>query len=39
MPCYTTVRTMITDLALAIDSAKTLGWTVEANRARICAGA
>ena len=35
MPCYTTVRTTITDLALAIDSAKKLGWTVEKNPQRL----
>ncbi len=34
MPCYTTVRTTITDLALAIESARKLGWTVEANPQR-----
>ncbi len=35
MPCYTTVRTTITDLALAIESARKLGWTVEKNPERL----
>ena len=35
MPCYTTVRTTITDLALAIESAKKLRWTVEKNLERL----
>ena len=35
MPCYTTVRTQIRDLALAIESARKLGWTVEENPERI----
>ncbi len=35
MPCYTTVRTTITDLALAIESARKLGWTVENNPERL----
>ncbi len=35
MPCYTTVRTTITDLPLAIESAKKLGWTVKKNPERL----
>ncbi len=35
MPCYTTVRTEIRDLALATDSATKLGWTVEKNPQRL----
>ncbi len=35
MPCYTTVRTIITDLALATESARRLGWTVEKNPERL----
>ena len=35
MPCYTTVRTQIRDLALAMESAKKLGWTVESNPERL----
>ena len=35
MPCYTTVRTQIRDLATAIESAKKLGWTVEKNPQRL----
>ncbi len=35
MLCYTTVRTTITDLALAIESARKLGWTVEKNPQRL----
>ena len=38
MPCYTTVRTQIRDLNLAIDSARQLGWTVEKNPARLGQG-
>ena len=38
MPCYTTVRTQIRDLALAIESAKGLGWTVESNPERLGQG-
>ena len=38
MPCYTTVRTTISDLALAIESAKKLGWTVEKNSERLGQG-
>ncbi len=38
MPCYTTVRTQIRDLNLAIESAKQLGWTVEKNPERIAQG-
>ena len=38
MPCYTTVRTQIRDLALAIESAKKLGWTVEKNSERFGQG-
>ncbi len=34
MPCYTTVRTTITDITLAIESARKLGWTVEKNPER-----
>ena len=35
MPCYTTVRTQIRDLALAIDSARKLGWINEKNPQRL----
>ncbi len=35
MPCYTTVRTTITDLTLASESARKLGWTVEKNPQRL----
>ncbi len=38
MPCYTTVRTQIRDLNLAIESAKQLGWTVEKNPERLGQG-
>ena len=38
MPCYTTVRTTITDLDLAIESANKLGWTVEKNPERFSQG-
>ena len=38
MPCYTTVRTQIRDLALAIESARKLGWTVEKNPERLGQG-
>ena len=38
MPCYTTVRTTITDLALALDSARKLGWKVERNPQRLGQG-
>ena len=38
MPCYTTVRTQIRDLAVAIESARRLGWTVEKNPARLGQG-
>ena len=31
MPCYSTISTTITDLALATESARKLGWTVERN--------
>ena len=38
MPCYTTVRTQIRDLDLAIESARKLGWTVEKNPERFGQG-
>ena len=38
MPCYTTVRTTITDITLAIESARKLGWTVERNPERFGQG-
>ena len=38
MPCYTTVRTQIRDLALAIESARKLGWTVDTNPQRLGQG-
>ncbi|MCZ6689315.1 MAG: hypothetical protein O7H41_06900 [Planctomycetota bacterium] len=38
MPCYTTVRTQIRDLALATESARKLGWTVEKNPQRLGQG-
>ncbi len=38
MPCYTTVRTQIRDLNLAIESARKLGWTVEKNPERLGQG-
>ncbi len=34
MPCYSTVKTEIRDLVLAIESAKKLGWTIESNPER-----
>ena len=38
MPCYTTVRTTITDLALAIESARKLGWTIQKTSQRLGQG-
>ncbi|MCZ6690209.1 MAG: hypothetical protein O7H41_11435 [Planctomycetota bacterium] len=38
MPCFTTVRTQIRDLALAIESAKKLGWKIESNPERFGQG-
>ncbi len=38
MPCYTTVRTQIRDLALATEAAKKLGWTIESNPERFGQG-
>ena len=38
MPCYTTVRTQIRDLSLAIESAKKLGWKIESNPERFGQG-
>ena len=39
MPCYTTVRTQIRELAIAIESAKKLGWKIESNPERFGQGA
>jgi hypothetical protein len=38
MPCYTTVRTTITDLALATEAARKLGWTVKSQPERFGRG-
>ncbi len=38
MPCYTTVRTQIRDLALATEAARKLGWTIESNAERFGLG-
>ena len=38
MPCYTTVRIQIRNLALAVDSAKKLGWKIESNPERFGQG-
>ncbi len=38
MPCYTTVRTTITDLALAIEAARKLAWKIESNPERFGQG-
>ena len=38
MPCYTTVRTQIRELALAVEAARRLGWTIESNPARFGQG-
>ncbi|MCZ6688004.1 MAG: hypothetical protein O7H41_00165 [Planctomycetota bacterium] len=38
MPCFTTVATQIRDLALAMESARKLGWTVEPNPDRFGQG-
>ncbi|MCZ6691093.1 MAG: hypothetical protein O7H41_16010 [Planctomycetota bacterium] len=39
MPCYTTVRTQIRELALATEAAKKLGWKMEFNPERFGQGA
>ncbi len=38
MPCYTTVRTQIREMALATEAAKKLGWKMESNPERFGQG-